>query len=163
MSEAESQREEFDLRISGDGISVERKIDSRTLAAVVAVVVGKKRFDEKESLSQHGAEVMTSVLQPRMTLRQYLDDVKASRKSDQIVAIGHFISHFEGQPDFSRDEVRSRFSIAREPMPKNFSRDFNLAVKDGVIAEVHQTPGRFYVTKAGISAIEKHFAKIQQK
>ena len=163
MSKTEHPAEDFNLKISGEGINVERKIDSQTLAAVMAAIIGAQRFDSQAGLVPTNAEATPPLQQPFMALREYLDKVEATRKQDQIVAIGHFISHYEAQPHFSRDEVRSHFSIAREPMPKNFARDFGLAVKAGMIAEVHQKHGFFYVTKTGISAVERHFAKINKR
>ena len=163
MSENENSAEEFDLSISGDGINVERKIDSKTLAAILALAIGTQRADDATSPIPRDVDVTSPLPEIPMSLREYLDKVGASRKPDQIIAIGHFISHYEHQSDFSRDEIRSRFSIAREPMPKNFSRDINLAIKAGMLAKVHQKPGYYYVTKAGISAIERHFTKIEEK
>ena len=163
MSKTEHPEEEFNLKISGEGINVERKIDSGTLTTIMAAVIGAQRFDSPASLDPTNADVTPPLQQPSMALREYLDKVEATRKPDQIVAIGHFISHYEAQPHFSQDEVRSHFSIAREPMPKNFSRDFGLTVKAGMIAKVYQKPGFFYVTKTGISAVERHFAKINKR
>lgn len=163
MSEKENSVEEFDLTISGDGINVERKIDSKTLAAILTLVMGTQKFDDTTSTIPRDDNVASPFPETPMSLREYLDKVGASRKPDQIVAIGYFISYYEDQSDFSRDEIRSRFSVAREPMPKNFGRDFNLALKAGMIAKVHQKSGNFYITKTGLDAIKRNFAKIKQK
>ena len=85
------------------------------------------------------------------------------RKPDQIVTIGHYVMHFEGQDDFSRDDVKTRFSIAREPMPANFSRDFALAEKSGMIAKVHGKEGHYYITKVGLSSVQNKFSKKKAK
>ena len=163
MSKTEHSEDGFNLKISGDGIDVERRIDSGTLAAVMAVVMGTHRFGSPESLRTTDAPGTHILQQTSVALREYLDEVEAIHKADQIVAIGHYISLYEDQPHFSRDEIRSHFSTAREPLPKNFSRDFGLAVKSGMIAEAHKKPGFFYVTKTGISAVERHFAKTNKQ
>ncbi len=163
MTKTENPEEEFDLRISGGGINVERKIDSNTLATVMAAIMGAQGASGEAILRLNDTDVKPKQPNIRMSLREFLDDVQATRKPDQIVAIGHFISHFEERPDFSRDEVRARFSVAKEPMPANFPRDFGLAVKAGMLAEVHQKQGQFYVTRTGISAVERHFPKTKQK
>ncbi|MBL6935647.1 MAG: hypothetical protein ISR48_09560 [Alphaproteobacteria bacterium] len=159
MPKTENPEEEFDLRISGGGINVERKIDSKVLAAVMAAVMGAQGASDYANPELNNTDVKPQQPNIRMSLREYLDDVQATRKPDQIVAIGHFISHYEERPNFSRDEIRARFSTAKEPMPANFSRDFGLAVKAGMLAEVHLKQGQFYVTKTGIRAVERCFAK----
>ena len=99
----------------------------------------------------------------QVSLREFLDEVHAKRKPDQIVTIGRYITQFEGQADFSRDEVKSRFSVALEPMPANFPRDFRVAERNGMIAKVHGKEGRFYITKTGLRAIKDKFAKEEAK
>lgn len=163
MTSTERPEEKFNLKISGDGINIERQIDNRTLAAILALAIGSQQSGDATSPIQRVIDVTNLLPENPVSLREFLDKVGASRKPDQIVAIGHFITQYENQPDFSRDEIRSRFSLAHEPMPKNFSRDLKLAIKAGMIAEVHQKPGYYYVTKTGISAIERHFTNKQQK
>jgi hypothetical protein len=64
----------------------------------------------------------------------------------------------EGQADFSRDDIRSRFITAREPAPGNFGRDFGSALKNGWIAEVHGKKNRYYVTAKGAQTINNSFS-----
>ena len=64
----------------------------------------------------------------------------------------------EGQGDFSRDDIRSRFITAREPPPGNFGRDFAVAERNGWIAEVHGKKNRYYVTAKGAQAINNNFS-----
>jgi hypothetical protein len=149
--------EEFDLKLSGDGISIEKKIDRQTAAAVMAAVLGVRPTSTIPS--QAGGVGARHPSEEQLSLREFLDEVKAVRKPDQIVAIGHYICHQEGQPNFSRDDVKARFSTAKEPMPANFPRDFGQAIKAGLIAEAHQQAGRFYVTKTGTQAVKRHFSK----
>ena len=163
MTSTEKTEEKFSLKISGNGINIERQIDNKTVAAILSLAIGSQKSDDITMPIQRKFDVTDPLAETPTSLREYLDEVGASRKPDQIVAIGHFISRYENRSDFSRDEIRSQFSIAREPMPKNFSRDLNLAIKAGMLAKVHQKPGYFYVTKAGISAIERHFTNKLQK
>ena len=71
---------------------------------------------------------------------------------------GGATEEIEGQADFSRDDIRSRFITAREPTPGNFPRDFAVALKNGWIAEVHGKKNRFYVTAKGAQAINNNFS-----
>ena len=120
MARSEIPDDEFHLTISGRGINVDRLIDGQTLAAVMALVMGAEKpvtrapvATGESSPSAAGAVVQTS-------LREFLDEVNANRKPDQIATIGHYIAQFEGQEEFSRDDVKARFSVAREPMRRIF-------------------------------------------
>jgi hypothetical protein len=147
----------FSLRLTGDGINIEQQIDQRIALLVVQVVMGAA---PPVSAAVPGASVHAHQSEEiSLSLREYLDRSVASKKPHQITTIGHYISEYEGQGDFGRDDVRSRFSTAREPLPRNFSRDFGLALKNGWIAEVHGKKNRFYVTAKGVQAIESQFSK----
>ena len=161
MSEDETTDEQFDLKLSGEGISIDKKIDRQTALDVMAAVMGGGVASGGARQAAHAGPFEQSAVQ--LSLREFLDEVKATRKPDQIVAIGHYICHQEGQPHFSRDDVKVRFLAAKEPMPANFPRDFGLTIRNAMIAEVHGNPGSFYVTKTGIAAVERNFAKGSKK
>ena len=163
MTEAECPDNEFRLIITGGGVNVDRLIDGKTLAAVMASVMGADKIFTNASVATGGVSPSVGGAVAPQSLREFLDDVHAKRKPDQIVAIGHYIMQFEEQEDFSRDEVKVRFSVAREPMPKNFPRDFALAARSGMLAEVHGEDGRYYITKTGLSAINNKFLKEKAK
>lgn len=163
MAQSETPNDTFTLNISGFGIKVERKIDGQTLAAIMTIIMGtdKPVAAAPDTKGTSGASSDGAAVQ--MSLREFLDGAHASRKPDQIVAIGHYITQIEGQANFSRDDVKARFAVAREPMPANFPRDFALAEKAGMIAEVHGKQGRHYVTKTGLAAIRRKFSKDKEK
>ena len=99
MAQSEPPNGTFTLNISGFGINVERKIDGQTLAAILAIVMGAAKpvvetpdTTGTSTASSDGAAVQIS-------LREFFDEVRATRKPDQIVAIGHYITQFEGQTD----------------------------------------------------------------
>lgn len=161
MPEGENPTEEFELKLSGDGINIDKKIDRQTAAEVMAAVLGVRPESIGSGQTRNTRSQKES--EEQMSLREFLDEVKAVRKPDQIVAIGHYICHQEEQSNFSRDDVKTRFSTAKEPMPANFARDFGLAMKTGMVAEAHKQAGRFYVTKTGIQAVKRHFSKEPKK
>jgi hypothetical protein len=156
MSGHEDVSEKFELKLVGAGIEITRKIDHQTAAEVMALVLGARPVASANEKTPAQAE--TEISQPQVSLREFLDEVNARRKPDQIVAIGHYLSTYGSQPTFSRDDVKMRFSAAKEPMPKNFPRDFGLAIKAGMIAPAHQQAGYFYVTKSGIQSVERRFS-----
>ncbi len=93
----------------------------------------------------------------KVSLREFLDDSKATTKPDQIVTIGHYMAVHEGKDTFSRDEIKVRFQAARERLPANMPRDFSTAISKGMIAQDHAKSGQYYVTKKGVQALERRF------
>ena len=144
----------FSLRLSGDGINIEQEIDQRTAAQIVQIAIGGGAPTNYPGPSLESAR---PVERATLSLREYLDEVGAKKKPDQITTIAQYVCEFEGQSDFGRDDIRSRFIAAREPAPGNFPRDFAIAERSGWIAEVHGKKGRYYVTTKGAQAIGSNF------
>src|SRR5438445_805629 len=76
-----------------------------------------------------------------LSLREFLQqaDVSAGIHA-KILAVGRYLRDFEGQADFTRDDIRTRFRTAGEGQPANFPRDFQKAVRAGWIAEDPKSP-----------------------
>lgn len=148
----------FSLRLVGEGINVEKQIDQRAALQVLHVVMGGGTPTITSPLTSGLKGEARSADGVTLSLREYLDKIGASKKPDQITTIAHYVSQHEGQGDFSRDDIRSRFLTAREPLPRNFGRDFAVALKNGWIAEVHGKKNRFYVTAKGTQAINDSFS-----
>ena len=149
--EMEAENQPFHITLVGPGVNIEKDVDGVLLSQLLAVMFGTGPTIAAGNMSSATSVVPTS-------LREYLDEVGAKFKSDQIVAIGHYIALHEGRSTFSRDEVKARFAAAKEPMPSNFARDFSVAIKSGAIAEDHQKSGYYYVTKTGSRAVEQRFS-----
>ncbi|WP_398484536.1 hypothetical protein [Tardiphaga sp.] len=147
----------FSLRLSGDGINIEQQIEQRLALQVVQVVMGGGVSGPAAPPlgASHSAPPPNSV---QLSLREHLDKIGASKKPEQIVTIAQYVCEVEGQGDFSRDDIKSRFITAREPPPGNFSRDFAVAQKNGWVAEVHGKKSRYYVTAKGNQAINANFS-----
>ena len=152
---AEETAKLFTLRLSGEGINIEKQIDQRAALQVVQIVMGGGAANVIGSSS---ADSKIEARSTTLSLREYLDKTGALRKPDQITAIGHYINSYEGQDDFGRDDVRSKFLTAREPLPRNFGRDFATAIGNGWIAQVHGKKNRFYVTAKGTDAMANNFS-----
>lgn len=147
----------FSLRLSGDGINIEQQIEQRVALQVVQVVMS----DGAAAVAPQTPRAKSddrSLDRVSLSLREYLDKIGASKKPEQIATIAHYVCEIEGQHDFSRDDIRSRFITAREPPPGNFGRDFVVALKNGWIAEVHGKKNRYYVTAKGAQAINSNFS-----
>jgi hypothetical protein len=95
------------------------------------------------------------VQHPRISLREFLDQVGARSNPEKITAFASFLRDHQQQEDYSRDDLRACFRSAGEALPGNFARDFQMAVQSGWIAEEHGKPGRYYLTRKGDDAIRK--------
>jgi hypothetical protein len=145
----------FSLRLSGDGINIEQQIEQRMALQIVQVVMGG---GGPAPVLPGAATNARAAEGASLSLREYLDEIGAKKKSDQITTIAQFVCEIEGQGDFSREDIRSRFITAREPPPANFGRDFAVAEKNGWVAEVHGKKNRYYVTQKGAQAIKNNFS-----
>ncbi|MBD8662886.1 hypothetical protein IFT59_06440 [Rhizobium sp. CFBP 8752] len=155
MVTGDSVSEEFKLTLSGDGLEVQRSVTPQQAASILSIIMGGDLFPTVGLASNSSVASAGPVV--RLSLREFLDEVGANKKSDQIVAIGHYMSLHEGEASFTREQVKERFKVAREPMPANLPRDFGTALNAGLIAEDHKVPGQYYITKSGLRAIESRF------
>lgn len=153
MSENENQ-EKFIIALSGNGIEVKREVSAAKLALVMNIIMGGDPLEATTFQAPSGEKPAGPI---KVSLREFLDDVKATTKPDQIVAIGQYMAVHEGKDVFSRDDIKVRFQVARERLPSNFPRDFNAAISKGMIAEDHAKSGHYYVTKTGVQAVKKCF------
>jgi len=91
----------------------------------------------------------------RVSLREYLQSAALDRGiHTKILAVGRYLRDFEGQSDFTREDIRNQFRSAGEPQPANFPRDFQKALRAAWIAEDRQN-GRYYVTRTGDQEIDR--------
>ncbi|TPN62579.1 hypothetical protein FJ986_25410 [Mesorhizobium sp. B1-1-1] len=153
MPENETQ-ETFTVSLMGAGIDVKREVSASKLALVMSIIMGN---DPTEGVAVGVPNVSAPIAPARVSLREFLDNAKATTKPDQIVAIGQYMAAQEGKDTFSRDDIKARFQSARERLPSNFPRDFSAAIGKGMIAEDHAKAGQYYVTKTGAQAIERRF------
>jgi hypothetical protein len=155
MSSDESAKM-FALQLTGEGINIEREIDQRAALQVLQIVMGGAITVPASVAGPVGNAQSKETVS--LSLREYLDKIGASKKPDQITTIAHYSCEYEKQEDFDREDIRSRFLTAREPLPGNFGRDFGVALKNGWLAEVHGKKNRFYVTAKGVQAINNQFS-----
>jgi hypothetical protein len=152
----------YELSLKGPGITINKNLDAKVAAAIAQMAVGGfgGYTGPAQAAARPAAIKSTPALagQP-LSLREFLQqaDVSAGIHA-KILAVGRYLRDFEGQSDFARDDIRSRFRTAGEPQPANFPRDFQKSVRAGWIAEDPKAPGRFYVTRTGDEFIEKSFA-----
>lgn len=142
------------LTLHGAGLSFERDLPQETALAVINVVMGGQTTPRTSPIVAHPpAGRGTS-----QSLREYMAEVEASRNPEKILAIGAYLIA-SGQEGFTRDQVKSQFQSAGEPVPGNYPRDFTLTVAAGWIAERPGSPGQYYVTNTGQKALDERFPK----
>jgi hypothetical protein len=157
MAEEQTTEDTYHLSLKGPGITIDKIIDPRTAGAIAQMTFGgisvsPGRIDQRADVGQ----VRGPALSQGMSLREYLQAATLDRGiHTKILAVGRYLRDFENQPDFTREDVRSRFRSAGEPQPANFHRDFQKAVRAGWIAEDHQHRGRYYVTRTGDDEIDR--------
>lgn len=162
MTDATTPAPQYDFSLTGDGISITRKVPEAVARSIIALVLGGAVMPTREISFAQPPNASGSMPAPRhaherLSLREYLDDVGATRNPDKITAIGQFMLEQEERDLFTRDDVKSRFRSAGEAAPGNFPRDFSLAVRTGWISEDPKSPGSFYVTKKGREALQGGF------
>jgi hypothetical protein len=151
----------YHLSLTGSGITIDKAIDSRTAGAVAHLVLGGVEVPPPPAATSQGGRPLTSPnsSEQRVSLREFLQMSALDRGiHTKILAVGRYMRDFEGQSDFTRDDVRARFRSAGEPQPANFPRDFQKALRAAWIAEDHQNRGHYYVTHAGDREIERRQA-----
>jgi hypothetical protein len=151
----------YSLSLKGEGFSIAREVDQTTARAIVDLVLGGGSSIAVHQERERGGTKDGPVMPPsssRLSVREFLDSTEAKRNPDKIVAIGEYILAHDGQVDFTKGDVKSRFRIAGESPPANYPRDFNWTISNGWIAEDLHNRGHYYVTQKGKSAIAAKFS-----
>lgn len=102
--------------------------------------------DIEESFSDH-------------TLGEFIDEHNPTTFPQRICTAGYYLTVVKGQTGFSREDIRSAMQKAHEEMPGNFSRDFNKAVSQRLVAE-NTDAGYFYISRTGKRAVESRFSDV---
>lgn len=143
----------YKLTLMGSGISIDREIDQATAERVVQAVFGTHQMESSQAL--RGPDQQNDV-QP-LSLREVLEESGARTIPEKIVVIGAYLRDQHAEGSFTREDNKGKFRTAGEPAPANYPRDFSKAIHAGWIAEDHQNPGQFYVTRRGDEILSKRF------
>jgi hypothetical protein len=146
--------DDFALRLVGDGISIEKRVNKRVAMAVVAAVLGDGAA--VASPMRPPANVSSSS-KPASSPREFLSHSGAVNNAQKITLLGYFICNEESKDSFSNDDLREKFRQAHEPIPKNVPRDLGVAIKAGWIHESPGKSGRYYITNTGMKQVEGKF------
>lgn len=147
--------DDYVLKLNGKGIAIDMSVDRSKARKILNIALSE--VDDPLNDMVSGRQVAPSTPERSLSLREYFDRKEAFKKPEQILAIASFMAETEGSEDVGRDEVKSRFALAREPLPANFPRDFMTTLRNGWLAPVHGKQDRFYVTQSGIQALDSNF------
>lgn len=172
----------FEVRVTGAGVELTRPVNQATALSVISIILGGSAVVptaptpsgagsyvppvpttttpvEAQRNTPHPSVPADDSIDTRMTVGEFIDDCGAKRNPEKITAIGYYLEVRLGQGSFTKEEVKSQFRPAGEPVPGNYSRDFSDAITQRWIAEDADTRGRFYVANTGKSAIASKFSE----
>jgi hypothetical protein len=142
------------LKLNGLGIAIDMQVDRIKARRILDIAMSESGDVHLDTGSPKARPDVGAVL----SLREHLDQREATKKPEQILAIASYMLEIEGVEDVGREEIKSRFSMAREPLPANFPRDFGVVTRNGWLAPVHGKPDRYYITQSGVQALEGKFS-----
>lgn len=89
------------------------------------------------------------------SLVELVQQRKPTTNAQRIAVFAYYREKSEGQPRFSRDDLKTYFAKAKITPSANYDRDFVEAVRKGWI---HEDATDSYVTSKGLEAVESEFA-----
>jgi len=137
------------VTVEGPGIQVSRGVDESQLLAIMRILLSSEPIA--------GPVPTVPPVSQRTSLSEFFRQVSPKRYPDKIVTIAYYLQAKLAQASFTTDEIKPQFKHVGEPAPANFSRDVRWAIKNGWLARDSEDPGRYYVTGAGIRAVESGF------
>jgi hypothetical protein len=153
--------ETYHLTLTGGGLSVNREVDEATAFQILGVVMGGVTLPRVTSAGSGARVDMPLSRAPaggRLSLREHMDEFEPKRNPDKILAIAAYLTDTREMDTFTPDDVKKEFKNASEPVPANYSRDWNWAVGNAWIAKAEGEPGEYYITLRGREALTQKFS-----
>jgi hypothetical protein len=157
MTTENTRPEVVRVRITGEGIELEREIPVSLLPRLLALVIGNHDLVAAATPSQH-TETQT-LLSGRSgvgnseriaSVVEYLREKQPQTSSDTILVLGGYLELFENRRPFGRDDLRRLMRQARLQDPANFPRDVGVAVTKGYIQPLGDG---FQLTNTGLELL----------
>lgn len=147
MSEQVNEGEKaFKVEINGPGLNLAREVNEDVALSLITVVLGKHN---KSRVIQSLDDADEDKDKVELSIGEYMSRVGASNNRERIAAILQYLSIYHNKNNVHKDVIPDWFQRAREPAPKNLSRDLNTAVSEKLIAEDFDNPDHYYITKTG--------------
>lgn len=109
-----------------------------------------------EDVKKDVIETYVRTSSERVSPQNFLQSSGATTIPEKITALGMYMETSKGVEVFTSQNILDLLIQSKERKPKNFSRDFNNAVRTGYIDESTQK-GEFYVTGTGREAVASRF------
>lgn len=154
MSGKEPAEDTYDLSLTGEGITISRKVPQSVAREIVGLVLGGPQG--AGSASSGGGKPST-VSDSQVSLREYLNEAEATKNPEIITAIVDYVMKTTNAQSVSNTDIKARFRDAGEPAPGNLARDLGLAKGTGWIASDPHERNNYFVTQSGRDAIAKKF------
>ncbi len=129
----------------------------RVISSAMSLLgMGQPHLEGITTSRRPGQQIQT---EPTTTARakspvELIQEKNPATNAQRIAVFAYHREKFEGEPRFSRADLRSYFGKAKEPPPANYDRDFNAAVREGWI---HEDGAESYLTSKGLEAVEAGF------
>lgn len=148
--------DEFALKLMGEGISIDKKVNRQIAIAVFAAVFGGSAAAVQAEAVEADDRLRAK---PALSPREFLTESGASNNAEKITALGHYMCGYEKKENFSKVDIREGLRRAHEKVPKNLPRDVGTAIESGWIHEAHGKAGTYYVTNTGMQLVKSKFQR----
>lgn len=139
------------LKLEGQGVSVEKEIDKEQLVKIMSLIFSSNTADNihgKESKKEDKSE-------KRLTsIGEFINSVDANKNSERIAAITLYHADILDKSSTEKEDISSWFTKAGLSAPKNLPRDIKAAIKEDLIAELHDKKDVYYITNTGRDKLE---------
>lgn len=153
----------FRLKLTGQGISLDRTVSADVAHQIVAIALGAAAvtLPEPGRQSADGAlgsrEVQTGAGRNPPSVREFLLQQEAKRIPEQIATMALYLKNHRNTPVFTSKDLIKAFEGAQEPVPKNLPRDVRWTVRIGWIAQKVGMKNTYYLTSSGEAAVGAKF------
>lgn len=156
----------YTLKLSGEGLSLERGIDPEIAHTIVRLVFGGGAPVSQIPLPPIQPQTFAAAApspslavagNPPLSVREFLEAHNAKRIPEQIATIALFLKQHQNALTFTRKDLVKAFEDAQEPAPKNLPRDIAWTTKIGWIAPKSGEKKSLYLTGTGESAVKAKF------
>lgn len=148
-----------DIKIQGEGITFEDNIPRELVPQIINLCISSHNAEKAASSDSPFALFDTPKKTARESVVEYLQRRNARSNSEKILAFAGYIKDVQDRDIFYSNEIKSLFRDAREILPANFTRDFNLVIGNGWIHKDTENPDAYYITQTGLKALETGFAE----
>lgn len=155
----ETEGETIVVKITGQGIDLERKLGIDALPRLMAFLFSRDASYEMPASSRHTGQA--TPMSPRLHagpmerpvgVVEYLRDKRPQTSSDAILVLAGFLELHENRRPFSREDIRRMIRAARLPEPANLPRDVGVAVAKGYIQPLGDG---FQLTNSGLDLVRQ--------